>query len=282
MWPRIGLHVAFWLFYLISFTYFSGVYDGDYLTSFTAELLYLPIRMLAVYTILYFLLPRYVVTKRYAMFGALFLIFCIAVVLINRSMVGLVIHPLFYSETYTFTFWNEYRIIYSLFSILQVAGAATAFKLLRMWYEAREKSRALVKEKLESELNFLRAQVNPHFLFNTLNNIYALSLKNSPHTSDIVMKLSKLLRFMLYECNSGSIPLEKIRYNERLRLDFSREIEEQHRAFPPMLLLPLVENGFKHGVDQTTGAADLQIRILQHGKHFEFQMENSKDPEQAR
>lgn len=293
MWKRIGIHVAFWLFYLIALTYLSGFYGYEYGKALAASAFGLPVRMIAVYTILYVLLPRYVATKRYLQLAITFFLLCIIVVLINRALVGLVIHPLIYSDEYTYTFWNPYRMIYALYSILQIAGSATAFKLLRLWYQAREKSQNLAREKLESELSFLRSQINPHFLFNTLNNIYALSLKKSPHTSEVVMKLSKLLRFMLYECNSGSIPLEKelrvledyidlekIRYNERLEIAFTTNIENPGIAFPPMLLLPLVENGFKHGVDRITGSAKVDIQIEQKGEHFSFSMRNSKDGEQ--
>ena len=115
-----------------------------------------------------------------------------------------------------------------------------------------------MRKKLETELQFLKSQTNPHFLFNTLNNIYALARKKSDSTADAVMKLSKLLRFMLYESQKkfisitdeiqvldDFIELEKIRYGEKLQLIFNKSIDNESHPIAPLILLPFVENAFK-------------------------------------
>ena len=145
-----------------------------------------------------------------------------------------------------------------------------------------------MKEKLETELKFLRNQVNPHFLFNTLNNIYALTRKKSDKAPEVVMKLSELLSFMLYESGKESITLaeeikiledyielERIRYNERLSVEFHKDLDDTSQAIAPLLLLPLVENAFKHGVSETRFDSFVRINMELKNAQFRFHIENT-------
>ncbi|WP_217606198.1 sensor histidine kinase [Chitinophaga sp. GbtcB8] len=171
-----------------------------------------------------------------------------------------------------------------------VTGTAVTLHLLRKQLTSKEREKNLVKEKLETELKFLRNQTNPHFLFNTLNNIYVLARKKSDLTAEIVMKLSKLLRFMLYETSKTFIPvadeikmlddyleLEKIRYNDRLTITFEKEIDNGAYPLAPLLLLPFVENAFKHGVSESRFDSFIYIDIkLQEGR-LTFRIENTKE-----
>ena len=171
-----------------------------------------------------------------------------------------------------------------------VSGTAVTLHLLRSQLAGKEREKNLVKEKLETELKFLRNQTNPHFLFNTLNNIYVLARKKSDLTAEIVMKLSKLLRFMLYETSKPFIPicdeirmlddyleLEKIRYNERLTITFEKDIDNGAYPVAPLLLLPFVENAFKHGVSESRLNAFIYIDLkLQEGR-LAFLIENTKE-----
>lgn len=152
------------------------------------------------------------------------------------------------------------------------------------------KEKILVREKLQSELSFLKAQVNPHFLFNTLNNIYVLTRKQSPEAPDAVVKLSKLLRFTLYEIENKTIPLEKeikiiedyialecIRYNNRLSINFEKKVEDHYIEIAPLLLLPFVENAFKHGISETFNSCFIKILLNVDYEMLHFTVENSKD-----
>jgi sensor histidine kinase YesM len=176
-----------------------------------------------------------------------------------------------------------------------VAGGAVALKLLRMYFLSREKEKNLAKEKLEAELKFLRAQTNPHFLFNTLNNIYALARKKSDETANVVMKLSKLLRFMLYESREHRITLadelriiedyielEKIRYGERLKVRIQRNIDNSSQEIAPLLLLPFIENAFKHGASETRHQSFIYIDISLNNGNLAFSVQNSKDSDEHR
>lgn len=187
-------------------------------------------------------------------------------------------------------FWNLRRILAHFLDIGFVAACAVAMKFLRMSWLSRMREKKLLQEKLEAELKFLRTQTNPHFLFNTLNNIYALARKKSDHTADVVMKLSKLLRFMLYESRKERIPvsaelrmiedyleLEKIRYNERLTIQFEKDIDDSAQQIAPLLLLPFIENAFKHGASETRFDSFINIRVQLVAGRLKFCIENSKE-----
>ena len=172
-----------------------------------------------------------------------------------------------------------------------VVGVAIA---LKQYFESQrliQREQLLVKEKIETELNFLKSQINPHFLFNTLNNIYSLARKKSDNTPDVVLKLSKLLRFILYETSNKKITiereiqfltdyieLEKIRYDQRLKVDFRYEIDNYNCQIAPLLLIPFVENAFKHGVSETVSNAFVNIELKLKNGFLDFSIANSIEP----
>ena len=178
----------------------------------------------------------------------------------------------------------------SLLDIGYVAGIAVALKLFRMQMISLKNQKDLEKEKLETELKFLKNQINPHFLFNTLNNIYALARKKSDKTPEVVVKLAKLLRFMLYESAKDTIPiseeikiledyvqLEKIRYSNRLEVCFNQEIDDYNQLIAPLILLPFVENAFKHGVNDTINSTGISINATLENGHLTFVVKNDHD-----
>jgi LytS/YehU family sensor histidine kinase len=145
-------------------------------------------------------------------------------------------------------------------------------------------------EKREAELNYLRSQTNPHFLFNTLNNIYSLSRDKSDLAPESILRLSKMLRYMLYETGgeyvaiehevkiiSDYIELEKLRYDDSLRIDFNYDIEDMKQALPPLLLIPLVENAFKHGISETRDNPFADIHLSVNKRQLAFTVKNSTD-----
>ncbi|MGB3528889.1 MAG: histidine kinase, partial [Saprospiraceae bacterium] len=151
-----------------------------------------------------------------------------------------------------------------------------------------------LRKKLETELQFLKSQTNPHFLFNTLNNIYALARKKSDATADVVMKLSKLLRFMLYESQKkyisisdeiqvldDFIELEKIRYGEKLQLNFKKSIDNESHPIAPLILLPFVENAFKHGASESRFDPFINIDLKLDHSMLCFKIENSNSQDYA-
>ena len=145
-------------------------------------------------------------------------------------------------------------------------------------------------QKQEAELNYLKSQTNPHFLFNTLNNIYSLARDKSDLAPESILRLSKILRFMLYEAGgeyiaieqelkimSDYIALEKLRYDESLRINFNYDIEDMKQAIPPLLLMPLVENAFKHGVAETRTHPYIDIHIAVKNRALKLCVKNSTE-----
>jgi len=167
------------------------------------------------------------------------------------------------------------------------------FGIIKHIYDYRKLRMAaqqLRLEKKEAELNYLKAQTNPHFLFNTLNNIYALARDKSDLAPESVMRLSKILRFMLYETNGNYIAieqelkiitdyiaLEKLRYDDSLRINFNYNVEDMKQALPPLLLIPLVENAFKHGVSETRNQPFVDIHLSVNKRQLAFIVKNSTE-----
>ena len=170
-------------------------------------------------------------------------------------------------------------------------GSVFFFGIIRHIYDYRNlrlKTQQLQIEKQQAELNYLKSQTNPHFLFNTLNNIYSLARDKSDLAPESLLRLSKILRFMLYEANgeyislehelkiiSDYIALEKLRYDDSLRINYSHDIEDQQQAIPPLILIPLVENAFKHGASETRKDPFVEIHLSVRTRQLSLVVKNS-------
>ena len=289
---RLALHIGFWLSFLLVRGYTAIAFSNssfwhlpwaDQLwKGFGGELILLPIKAGFTYFILYYLLPRFSARSDFRKLAIISFAVLLATLLSYRLLMEEVVYPWVYEIEYKSKGWSTLlpRLLYSFFDLATIAGIATVIKLVRLRLESVEREKQLMEEKLQSELRFLKAQTNPHFLFNTLNNIYALARRGSEQTAEVVMKLSKLLRFMLYDCAAPRIPLsdelhmirhyielEKLRYNDRLQVELVTMLDNEHQPIAPLLLLPLVENAFKHGASEarfdTSIAIDIQLDAQQ-------------------
>lgn len=171
------------------------------------------------------------------------------------------------------------------------------FALIKHIYDYRkliESTQKLRIEKQEAELSYLKSQTNPHFLFNTLNNIYSLARDKSDLAPESILRLSGILRFMLYETGGEYIPieqelkiindyiaLEKLRYDDSLHINFTYKIEDIKQPLPPLLLIPLVENAFKHGVSETRNHPFIDIYLSADKKQLELIVKNSIEESQG-
>jgi len=175
---------------------------------------------------------------------------------------------------------------------------ATAIKLVRRSFQIQKKNRELDNQKLETELKLkeaelklLKAQIHPHFLFNTLNNLYGLTLEKSDDAPNLVLRLSEILDYILYRCNekrvslseeinnlNNYIEIEKIRYSDKLKLNISFPANTNNLNIAPLIILPFVENAFKHGVSNFPGIAWVKIKISLNENSLIFNIENTKNP----
>lgn len=257
-----------------------------------ASLLYLIPQLLFAYYISYYATNKIVKRKRaivWSVFEILVVLFICVV--IDRSITNYIVLPVFYNNLVKLSpLLDPQRCFVGVLYICYASGLMITIKSLRTQLAAKEREKNLVKEKLETELKFLRNQTSPHFLLNTLNNIYALARKKSDDTAEVVMRLSELLRFMLYETRESLISLsdeikvledylqlEMLRYNDRLSVCFNKEIDAEHYQITPLLLLPFVENAFKHGISETRFESFVHINVNVKKGYLNFKIENTKE-----
>jgi sensor histidine kinase YesM len=170
-----------------------------------------------------------------------------------------------------------------------IGGVSSIGKIMTDWIAENRKKQEAQNESMQSELKFLKSQINPHFLFNTLNSLYALTLKKSDKAPDIVIKLSEMMRYMLYECNEPAVPLRKeINYLknyldlERLRqkegIDISLDVQGEvvNQRIAPLLLIPFLENSFKHGINAAIKGGFVHATLQVAPRSIRFDLENTK------
>jgi two-component system, LytTR family, sensor kinase len=299
---RVSLHIAFWLAYLtedVTLIYlwdkdlFKGTSTGhQIMDAFLNSVTSLIPKLLFVYYVLYYNLPKLLSNRtQRTKYIAQLLLALVATTFLYRAINVFYQSPFIYKNMDNFgPFFSGKRFLQMIGDIGCASGAAIVIKQFRLQLADKEKEKNLLRDKLETELKFLRNQTNPHFLFNTLNNIYALARKKSDETADVVMKLSKLLRFMLYETKNEQIrisdeikilddyiELEKLRYNDRLTISFLREIDNENEQIAPLLLIPFVENAFKHGASESRFESFINLEMILQNGILEFNIENSKE-----
>ena len=269
---RIALHVLFWLTYLLWSGYILGSYDGNFTRSFLNDISHLPLKITVTYIIMYYLLPNYVNTRKYSQLFFYLILLVIFSSLIQRFTIYRITQPNFYPES-TFYFWNFPKLLWGAFDVFSIAAIALSIKLFKNRYESQQREEELKREKVETELRFLKAQINPHFLFNTLNSIYALTRIQSEAAPDAVMRLSKILRYMLYETDKSTtiekelrivddyIELQKLRFGKKINVTLIRNIDDPQREIAQLIILPLVENAFKHGISGNMDSSQILIKV---------------------
>lgn len=186
---------------------------------------------------------------------------------------------------------REHQTYYYLISLI-TAGISTLVKITSDWAKQTRVQKELETRTMQTELNFLKSQINPHFLFNTLNSLYALTLKKSDEAPEVVIKLSEMMRYMLYECNEKLVPLSKeVAYIrnylalEKLRhkhLDIKFEVEGMvsNLEVAPLIFISFIENAFKHGAANHISAGFVQIHIFIDNDELNLYVENSKPEKQ--
>jgi hypothetical protein len=298
---RILLHVTFWVIYtlqdaLVAVTWFSSDYGHISKSQLLWESLQdalwcLVSKFLFTYFILEVSVPR-IVSGKVPLFRIVIemtAVFLLSI-LVYRLIACYIIFPHVWGRPSPTALLAPQGIVAAIMDVGFVAGVATVLKFVGVQMRAKENEKLLVREKLEAELKFLRQQTSPHFLLNTLNNVYALARKKSDDTAEVVMKLSELLRFILYESSDPTIPLveeikvledylelERMRYDRRLTVRFKKELDGECHKITPLLLLPFVENAFKHGISESRFESYVDIGIRVDRGLLLYTVENSKD-----
>lgn len=281
---RLSLHVLYWFFYVLFFGSIYGKYGNDYQWYLLESLCMLPFVMLATYTTIYLILPYYLKnSKLFISISAVIFVLFISTLgerILLRQINGLPI---------TFDTLLSLSYVYLLLETNFIVATAVVIKIAKKWLAQQEEKHEMEKRNLKTELNLLKAQLHPHFLFNTMNNLYALSIEKSSKTSEGIAKISNLLRSVLYECNDSEIELEKeiqlienyidlekMRYGSRLNLEFHVSGDVKNIKIAPMLLFTFVENCFKHGSSNDPENPKIKINLNVSEKEIVFVAENSK------
>ena len=278
----IFLHLLFWALVVTYFAWGFGL-DIHPKKSFINALFFLPGHLLTVYSLLYFLVPRYLLKQKFWQFflGFIILIFlCASYTIVAQLSVNNV--PQLQGATLS--------VGRNVLPFIHIAAIAASIKLLKYWYVQRKQTIEAEQQKTVAELKLLKAQLHPHFLFNTLNNLYSHTLEFSPKSPEIVLKLSGLLRFMIYESNVAKISLskeiellqnyislEQLRYGDRLDISVSVNGNVGEYQIAPLLLLPFLENAFKHGTSRQLDQCWISLNLSVEESKMKFKLVNSYD-----
>jgi sensor histidine kinase YesM len=299
--------VMWWLFQSFLYSFSAGLLNVGYFerlpVSTIESFFYLAPHIFLSYSLMYFVVPRFVLKARYvkAVLAAMSMIFLTAAIssvisiyllsYLRTTLLGKIyVPPHHVNEVYFFL-----GLLAGLRGALTVGGIAAAIKLMKYWYVKEQRNLQLQKENISSQLQLLKAQVHPHFLFNTLNNIYSSAQVTSPAAANMIVSLSQLLRYMLYEGNQPTVllsrelkmlaeymQLEKSRYGNGLDLNVKMPVEETGLSLAPLLLLPFVENCFKHGTSQVLEQPWISLHIAVEEDWLKMKLVNGKTEESTK
>ncbi|MFT5076930.1 MAG: sensor histidine kinase YesM [Flavobacteriaceae bacterium] len=280
-------HIIFWSIYFIFNLLRWGNSHDDYGYALRTSIIGFPIHMTLCYLNIYVLMPKFVFQKKYLTYAGVLLLSLFIMLLVKFNL------------TYFFeggNVWPEGHEIHKLtlnYSIdmmigeLYVMTFVTAIKITMDWVREHKRLTDLEKIQLETELLFLRTQISPHFFFNTLNNIYSLALSNSPKTPKIILKLSELMRYLLYEtknkrqslekeimCIHNYLDLERMRFDNQLEINMDISGDILNKKIAPILLLSFVENAFKHGANKNIGEIKIDIKFKIEDNFLYFHISN--------
>jgi len=252
------------------------------------------VHMALVYGIIYYFLPRYLSrTSNRIVISIKLLFFVLLIACFNylNFLLTFYISTLmgFFPTMRDMNFIVPLWIRQIIFNYPTVVGVALAIKLLKRWYQKQKETEVVIREKINAELQLLKAQVHPHFLFNTLNNIYSFILNGSDRAPEMIKKLSSLLNYILNDCNQQLVSLEKelsmiqhytaleqIRYGDRLNLSIHIQGSVKDKMISPLLFIPFVENSFKHGTSRMLTHPWVKLDIYIEKDYLEFKLSNNK------
>jgi two-component system sensor histidine kinase AlgZ len=285
----LWLHLSFWCVYLSFLIYqISGFQQGQPVWSrvILSTTVSLAFTMLIAYLNYFLLLPRFLERKKVGKYLLEFLIpfvmLIITRVYLERSI----------SEAYDHHvrfFFSTRFVVHAVAITLFITIFVAMLRFAEDWFELEARKKAIENEKLTAELNFLKAQINPHFLFNTLNNLYYLAYTQSPNTTEVIAKLSQMMRYMIYDSNhpqvllskeieymQNYISLESLRLNNEVPINFKVNGNLQQIKIVPLIFITFLENAFKHGVSNSIPGSWINAEITINGTECIYMVENSR------
>jgi len=292
---RIARHLTFWIVWWVFFGFLYGAGSAMHTVfiplSFVEALLYLPQHIFLSYGILYVIVPHLLLKGRW--WSGLFAVIILIVLtsMLSQVIATFAIVPI--RKALDIAYQPTTKFYSSLMAgfrgSMTVAGFAVAIKLIKLWYIKKIDNERLERATMRAELELLKGQLHPHFMFNTLNTIYSFALSGSEKTPQAILELSQLMRYMLTECAKplvdvareiqilkDYIQLERERFGDRLDLAFNCSGDIGNKQIPPLLLMPFVENSFKHGASQMIEQAWISFDLTVKDEVLKFKLINGK------
>ena len=268
---RVVQHFCFWGFFFLVFLYIS-FFQKTFILALLYNLCVIIFLSIPVY-LNFYLLHNLFNNKRYYLYS-----FCLLVVILFSG----ILQNIFFKNV----FKDQYDVYYDWLTISLVIGLSTAIKFAKIVFQQKLEFQEIKAKQLQTELDLLKAQINPHFLFNTLNNLFGLSRKQDRRTADGIAQLSHLMRYMIYDSKVEQIELkkeveqvkrlielQKLRFlkEDKIEIDFRIEGDVSVIKIPPMLLIPFVENSFKHGISLSKKSfIKLNLQVNEQYLHFQI------------
>lgn len=279
-------HFLFWLAVYVFYIFSSASYD-QFKQAAETTLFRIPLFMLAAYTFNYWQIPIYLKSKRYFSFGLSVLFIIVLLVVLYRLLGYYYLDKFCLDGPYPLISLHDFPFYMLSFHF---PALIMYFRRTNKEQEAeRLKFYELEREKIATELKYLKAQLNPHFLFNTLNNLYSYIITDSPKAPDMVLQLSEILDYILYKSQQkfvslseevqtiqNYVSLEQIKYGNRLKVKFLNQYNDNGLQITPLLLLSIVENAFKHGVSGSITKPEVIITLKQSNDLVKFTVWNTK------
>lgn len=278
-------HTLFWGLLLLILVATDLIFtDKTIPTAIGHGLIVVFVYALVVYLNLLYLIPNYLTKNKFWTYLGLLLLSILVITPIEALILFLIYSGNPEAQESVVINLNGYFI-----PPILIALGSTLFKIVNDWVRDLREKQELEKRTMQSELRFLKSQINPHFLFNTLNSLYALTLKKSDNAPEIVIKLSEMMRYMLYECNEKRVllskevnylhnylALEKLRQPKDIDIKFDVEGDISHQMISPLMFIPFLENSFKHGLSNNLSDGFVHIYLGVQGEKVKLRIENSK------
>jgi sensor histidine kinase YesM len=276
---------------------FSGVvfvpateFPQTFYLALRSQVVELPGKVIMVYLNLFFLLPVFLLKQRYLLYILILLVAFGLVGLVQKYISIYITFPIFYPSLRDLAdIFSFERFIQYAAGILSLVGFTSGVKMLLAYQHNQRRTQEMEKRQIFTELQFLKNQLNPHFFFNTLNNLYGMALTDTKQTAAMILRLSEIMHYIVYDSNSRTvslakeielvksyIQLEKMRYGNRLKESVVVSGNPGLIKIPPLILLPLVENAFKHGATQETETALINVIVNIDQENVYISIENSK------
>ena len=282
----------FWFCYFVFNVIRWGSYFDDYWYSFKSNLVEFPIHIIVFYINVLYLIPKFILRKKYWTYLGYLVLILMLVYLVRTGLNYLLVSKEIWPEAEdSGKFLELNHVIAVVLGELYVLGFVSAIKLVIDWAIEKRKNEKLAKLQLSTELKYLRTQIQPHFFFNTLNNLYSLTLEKSNNAPRLVIKLSEMMQYVLYEVNSSKasllkeinhinnyIDIERMRFKDKIdsEMDITGNIEDIE--VPPLLFLSFIENCFKHGLKENDKIKiNMSFEIVK-TNYLEFKLINNFNP----